>query len=80
MNSKTFESIKEKIETLKREKAKSEGAIEAIEDSWKKDYGISSIEEATKLHEELNEKLATYEDEMGELENELKGLTNWALI
>lgn len=80
MDVKTFESIKGKIETLKREKAKSEGIIETIIDTWKKDYGVSTLEEAEALHKELDTKRLAYEAEIEELWGELKGLTNWALI
>ena len=80
MDVRTFESIKTKIETLKTDKAKSEGAIEAITESWKKDYGFSTLEEAEAKRDKMDEEIKGFEETIEELFTELKGLTNWAAV
>lgn len=80
MDARTFENIKNKIETLKAEKAKSEGIIETISEAWKKDHGISTLAEATALRDKMDEQVKEYDATIEELFVELKGLTNWAAV
>ncbi len=74
-----LEALKKKIETAKQDKAKSEGAIEQIEKTWKDDFGCKTVEEVKAKVKDtegqiktLNEKFAGYmkeiETAMGEVE------------
>ncbi|MBR4792580.1 MAG: hypothetical protein IK038_02835 [Bacteroidaceae bacterium] len=61
-----IEGIKARIDELKQKKAQAEGQKKAIEDSWKRDYNVSSIEEAeelkAKIEKELEENRAAQEE------------------
>lgn len=61
-----IDSIKARIDELKQKKAQAEGQKKAIEDSWKRDYNVSSIEEAeelkAKIEKELEENRAAQEE------------------
>lgn len=54
-----LENIKKRIDQLKNEKAQAEGQMRAIEDTWKRDYGVSTLAEAealmVKMETELEE-------------------------
>ena len=80
MDTRTFENIKAKIETLKRKKAKAEGSIESILAEWKRSYGFSTIEEAKKHVSELDEEIEVYESKLKAIYDELNGLTNWSAV
>lgn len=53
----TIEEIKQRIDTLKNEKAQAEGQKKAIEETWKRDYNVSSLEEAEALLSEIEKEL-----------------------
>jgi len=80
MNVSTFNSIKDKMEALKTKRAKAEGAIEAEKANWKKVYNVETVEELEAIYNEAEEQLETLETKMEKLMEELKGLTNWALV
>lgn len=80
MDARTFEAIKNKIDTLKSKKAKAEGAMENIEAQWKSEHGISTLKEAADLLKFMEGKQADMEDEIKEFYSELEGLTNWSLV
>lgn len=80
MDARTFEAIKNKIDTLKSKKAKAEGAMESIEAQWKSEHGISTLKEAEDLLKFMEGKQADMEDEIKEFYSELEGLTNWSLV
>lgn len=80
MDTRAFENIKAKIETLKQKKAKAEGSIESILAEWKRAYGFSTIEEAEKHITELDEEIEVYESKLKAIYDELNGLTNWNLV
>ncbi len=52
-----IEGIKARIDELKQKKAQAEGQKKAIEDSWKRDYNVSSIEEAEELKAQIEKEL-----------------------
>lgn len=79
MDIETFEKIKQKLEILKQKKAKAEGAIENIEQTWKKE-GINTLEEAQQKLTELEQKEKELETTVENLYAELKNLTNWNTI
>ena len=51
-------SIKARIERLKTEKARAEGQKQSIEESWKRDFNISTLEEAEALKAKMEQELA----------------------
>lgn len=80
MDIREFESIKQKIELLKTKKAKAEGSMESIKQSWTDTYGFSTIEEASKKLEELKSEQDRNEREVSDLYKELNSLTNWRML
>lgn len=80
IDTRQFESIKQKMETLKNKKAKAEGAIESIAQQWKEQYGITTIEEAEAKKNELEQEMESVNDEISTYYKELNGLTNWGLV
>ena len=80
MDTQEFERIKKKIDILKEKRAKANGAIENILDTWKKQYNIKSVEEA---EEQLKTLQDEYDRNNGKIDawyEELKGLCNWGLV
>ncbi len=51
-------SIKTRIEQLKTKKARAEGQKQSIEESWKRDFNISTLEEAEALKDKMEQELA----------------------
>lgn len=80
MDVKTFESIKQKIETLKTQKARAEFGVEAISSSWQKNYNITTVEEAEALLASMDAEITETDGQLAELYTELEGLTNWKAI
>jgi hypothetical protein len=80
MDTRTFESIKEKIALLKEKKAKAEGALETIVASWKKEYEVETPEEIQDLLTAMIAKKEELTTELDEYYTELNGLTNWGLV
>jgi predicted nucleic acid-binding Zn-ribbon protein len=80
MDTQEFERIKKKIDVLKEKRAKANGAIENILDTWKKQYSINSIEEAQEQLEALQAEYDANNTKIDTWYEELKGLTNWGLV
>jgi flagellar biosynthesis regulator FlaF len=80
MDTREFEQIKKKIDILKEKRAEANGAIENILDTWKKQYSISSIEEAQEQLEALQSEYDASNVKIDAWYDELKGLTNWGLV
>ena len=80
MDTQEFEQIKKKIDILKEKRAKANGAIENILDTWKKQYSINSIEEAQEQLEALQSEYDASNTKIDSWYDELKGLTNWGLV
>lgn len=80
MDVKTFESIKDKITVLETKKSKAEWALESLVESWKKDFGVSTVEELREKLEKWKAELATIEGSIESLYAELASLTNWAAL
>lgn len=55
-----IESIKSRIDKLKSEKARAEGQKQTIEETWKRDYNVSTLEEAQDLMAQMQEELEDY--------------------
>lgn len=75
-----FEEIKEKIETLKKNKIRAETNLESIVAGWKKQYGIGTVEEAQKKLEETEDAIEKNDAKIEDLYKELERLTNWSLV
>lgn len=80
MDVKQFEAIKEKIETLKKNKIRAETNLEGIVAGWRKQYGIDTVEEAQKKLEETEDAIEKNDAKIEDLYKELEGLTNWSLV
>ncbi len=52
-----IENIKTRIDDLKQKKAQAEGQKKAIEDSWERDYGVSTLEDAEALKDKIEKEL-----------------------
>jgi len=55
-----LESIKARIDKLKNEKARAEGQKQTIEETWKRDFGVSTLEEAEDLMAKMQKELEDY--------------------
>jgi len=77
MTPREFQAIKEKIETAKEKKARAEGAKAKIEEQWKRDYGINSIEEASEKVTELESGIEEDKKKLEKLYNTLEKITDW---
>ena len=52
-----LESIKARIDKLKNERSEAEGKKKAIEETWQRDYNVSSLAEAEALQEKIEQEL-----------------------
>lgn len=52
-----LESIKTRIDKLKSDKSRAEGQKQAIEENWKREFNVSSLEEAEELMETMQKEL-----------------------
>lgn len=52
-----IENIKTRIDDLKQKKAQAEGQKKAIEETWQRDYNVSSLAEAEALQEKIEQEL-----------------------
>jgi len=80
MDTQEFERIRKKIEILKEKRAKANGVIENILETWKKQYNINSIEEAQEQLEALQDEYDVNNKKIDGWYEELKGLCNWGLV
>lgn len=80
MDTREFEGIKKKIDILKEKRAKANGAIENILDTWKKQYSIGSVEEAEEQLKILQDEYDKNNSKIEAWYEELKGLCNWGLV
>ena len=55
-----LESIKARIDKLKNEKARAEGQKQSIEETWKRDFNVSTLEEAEDLMDKMQKELDDY--------------------
>ena len=80
MDTKTFEAIKTKVDTLKQKQAKAEGAMEAIKADWLKNYETDDIGELESKVAEMKEDLEADEADRDKAYEELKGLYQWQFV
>ena len=72
-----FTNLKKKIENKKLEIAQAKGKQESILENWKKNYGISTLEEAEKKLAELKAEKDKKLKQREEYFEKLKNITNW---
>lgn len=62
MSEEKLNQLKNHIDSLKEEKSKAEGKLDSLTESLKKDFSISTIEEAEKLLLDLEDKVSKTEE------------------
>jgi hypothetical protein len=72
-----YAEIVKKVESAKREVAKSEGAMERIMADLKTNYGCESVESAEKLLVEMEEDIQALAVRKDKALIDLNALTNW---
>ena len=50
-----IENVKARIDKLKNERSEAEGKKKAIEETWQRDYNVSSLAEAEALQEKIEQ-------------------------
>lgn len=80
MDTNKFEQIKTALDTLKSKGTRAETIIETFQKNWKEKYGFSTKAEAEAFIEKQAQERKETEADIDSLFEELKGLTNWALI
>lgn len=61
-----LENIKARIDKLKNEKARAEGQKQTIEETWKRDFNVSTLEEAEELMDKMQQELEDYKTAQAE--------------
>ena len=77
MTPEDFKKAKDKIEQLKEKKAKAKGSMDNIEKSWKDEYEIHSIDEATKRSEELQKEIDSGEEKLEKLMTKINDVVHF---
>lgn len=52
-----IENVKARIDRLKNERSEAEGKKKAIEETWQRDYNVSTLEEAEELQGKIEKEL-----------------------
>ena len=68
-----FDELKKEIETIREKKSRAEGALEQINSSLK-EFNVNSIEEAQELLESLSKDIASDEEKIEKILNEIDEL------
>lgn len=77
MTTERFQSIKDKIETVKKNKARAEGAKEKIEQQWKKEYGLDGVDAVQEEIQRLKESTAKDTIKLTNLQEQLEKVADW---
>jgi len=80
MTPRDFQTIKEKIESAKEQKARAEGAIGKIEEQWKKEFDVNSLEEAEQKAEEMEKEIADDKKQLDIMYGKLEKIVEWDSI
>lgn len=75
-----YNEIVKKVESAKREVAKSEGAMERIMADLKVGYGCESVEDAEKLLTEMEEDIQALSVRKDKALADLNALTDWDTV
>ena len=62
-----FETLKKRLESLKLEKARCEGSLETICNSWKEKYNTDSINDIKKIYLDKAEELRKIREDIANL-------------
>jgi predicted translin family RNA/ssDNA-binding protein len=71
---------KEKITSLEKEVTRAEGSLETLMATLKKDYSVSTLEEAATLLEKQGKDIQELEEEISGKLSKLDSLTDWSKI
>lgn len=80
MNLQEFQTIKDKIKQKEISNATATGKMNSIEESWKNNYGISTLEEAEKKLAELKKESKEKEKTRDEYFKKLQSLVDWETV
>ena len=75
-----YRRYQEKYESARDTKNKCDGIIQSIQESWKKNYEVDSVEEVQALVEKKKKEQEKLQERMDELEDELKQLADWSAL
>jgi DNA repair exonuclease SbcCD ATPase subunit len=77
MTPERFSQIKKSIEIAKTNRDKAEGAKQKIEEQWKSDYDLDSLEEAENKIKELEEEIDSDKKKLEKMYAQLEKVTDW---
>jgi len=77
MTAAEVQKIRTSIDEKKRKNDRAEGAIESIQQEWKRQFGFETIEEAQNKLKELGENADLYAEQEEKIVEQLKELVNW---
>jgi DNA repair exonuclease SbcCD ATPase subunit len=77
MTPERFSQIKKSIETAKTNRDKAEGAKQKIEEQWKEEYNIDSLEDAENKIKELEEEIESDKKKLEKMYSQLEKITDW---
>lgn len=68
--------LKEKIDKAKEQKAKAEGQMEQILETWKKEYNCNTIEETRKYQKDIEGKINSLNEKYASVTEKIDGILN----
>lgn len=77
MDVKEFERLKVLISKMELDDAKTQGAIDSIKSSWKKDYGTDDVFEIRKIVSDLETRKNELNEKLDSLYNKLVNSCDW---
>ena len=72
-----LDRIHDKIEAAKTRKSKAMGAMEKIEEGWKRDLGVNTVEEAREKLEEMQRETKTQQQRLDDILQQLEDAADW---
>lgn len=79
MTPEQFSTIKRKIEQAKTNRDRAEGAKTKIEESWKREFDITTLEEAESEVEEMENEITKDKSKLEKYYKELETVTDWGI-
>jgi hypothetical protein len=77
MTPEKFASIKKSIESAKEKKARAEGALAKIEESWLSEFEINNIDEAKEKVNELETEIESDKKKLEKQYSQLEKIVDW---
>ena len=77
MTAQEFSTIKSKIDSAKEKKARAEGALAKIEESWLKEFEVNNLEEAESKVSDLEKEIANDKTKLEKQYLQLEKITDW---